>query len=205
MKIHIRNFHNTKPAIKAMKRLSTLTPIQNTPKRAKPVFNLNNESIANESMFSLASAPDEHPSSALPLTQCDSRPRVEGSTVFACSFCTFESENRDELIKHITTHSTTSCEDCNLVFESELALDRHIDEVHIVPKVTKVQSLPKVRLYPCHSCDFHATTQHVLGDHMETSHLNKRNPKSTADTGIESQKVTKDKHIACIGVGSGLS
>ena len=65
-----------------------------------------------------------------------------------------------------------SCDDCHLFFETNAQLDAHIGEAHILLSNRENEKLPKVTLYPCACCDFHATSQEVLNDHKASSHRN---------------------------------
>ena len=126
---------------------------------------------------------------------------VKESPMFACSSCTFEAENEKELVEHVTTHKPMSCDDCDVVFDTEIALDCHIEETHLLSEVIQGQNFPKVTLYPCQSCDFHATSQHVLKDHMNTSHVNKKNLSKPSERHIG----TREKQIETSTINSTIN
>ena len=161
MKLHIRNIHGKKS--KATKRSSILTPLPNPSKRVKPsAFALLNSEVAfDESLLSMSWTGD------------DKVNLVELPSVFTCDSCQFASESKEELEKHVNLAHTISrqdsfsCEICNLEFPSISIFDDHIANEHKSQSVKDPHSSPiKMVLLPCESCDFHATSEAVLKDHL---------------------------------------
>ena len=102
----------------------------------------------------------------------DDKEAVTIADLHSCNLCSFETENKKELALHlekgihqISGEEQYFCEDCDLVLSTSADFNLHIREIH----TKAIAPAPSGALIPCHFCDFHASTELVLKDHLSSS------------------------------------
>ena len=165
MKLHIKNMHSKK----TRKRPSVLTPLPNPAKRVQPSVRMPSnvtQSLSYETMnMLLQSINDGHIDT--------SNSNVEVVEAISSVIISPKPENRS-FVDHKTTSNnksdsqeTYACDECGISFTSKPNFEEHLTITHETAHQT-----PRVVLFPCKLCDFHATSEIVMSDHMSSSHKN---------------------------------